>query len=160
MDRVEIIHMKDSLLLELHLAHERVLGAMEVLGRLTRECAPNEDRLSNARWKLSAASMHRRLLVRTIHDRLAPSATMTEAVDLRRLQILDAEIRQASTDHISNWTTSAILLDWPGYCEASIAIRGEMIGYLEEEKRVLNPMLRFSRTSPQRHDDRDRPVAA
>lgn len=134
-----------SLLFDLHRAHEDVLGGMEELGRLTRDIRPDEQSLCNARWKLSRASMRRRLLWATILTHLAPSADANVTDELLRLQQLDIELLGASTTHITTWTTESIVRDWPGYCAASREMRWKMIARMEEEKRVLYPLLRGDR---------------
>lgn len=131
-----------SLLMDLHRAHEDVLGGMEELGRLTRDSLPDDQALSSARWKLSQASMRRRLLWARILGHLAPVVDRDANDDLLRLQKLDIELLGASTDHIKKWTIDAIIADWPGYCLASRHMRWKMIARMEEEKRVLYPLLR------------------
>lgn len=136
-----------SLLFDLHRAHEDVLGGMEELGRLTRDSGPDEQLLCKARWKLSQASMRRRLLWARILGHLAPIAEPGVRNELMRLQELDIELLGVSTAHIGQWTTESIVRDWPGYCAASREMRRKMIARMEEEKRILYPLLREGRTT-------------
>lgn len=135
-----------SLLFDLHRVHEEVLGGMEELGRLTRDSSPDEQSLGNARWKLSRASMRRRLLWARILTHLAPSAEAAVRDELLRLQQLDIELLGASTTYITTWTTESIVRDWSGYCAASREMRWKMIARMEQEKRILYPLLREGRT--------------
>lgn len=135
-----------SLLFDLYRAHEDVLGGMEALGRLTRDPSPDEQSIGIARWKLSQASMRRRLLWARILTHLTPCADAAAKEELLRLQKLDIELLGASTAHIGTWTTDAIVRDWPGYCAASREMRWKMIARMEEEKRVLYPLLRGGHT--------------
>lgn len=131
-----------SLLFDLHRAHEDVLGGMEELGRLTGERAPDGRSLNSARWKLSRASMRRRLLWAKILRYLAPSADAGVRHELLRLQRHDIELLGASTLRIQNWTTESIVRDWPGYYAAAREMRQRMLARMEEEKRILYPLLR------------------
>lgn len=131
-----------SLLVDLHRAHEDVLGSMEELCRLTRDWLPDEQALGCARWKLGKAGMLRRRLWARILGHLAPTVDRDARDELLRLQKLDIDLLCASTEHIRRWTIESIVGDWQGYCAASRAMRSKMISRMEEEKRVLYPLLR------------------
>jgi len=124
---------------------------MEALIRLTWGAPPDRVLLCNARWALSRASAGRRLLWADILHFLAPVADREAALELRRLQDIDIALVRASADHVGRWTIAAILADWPGYCEASQAMRGRMISAMEAEKQILYPLLRsMGRPGPAR----------
>lgn len=140
----------NALLLELHHAHDGIVWAMEGLIRLTSGSLPDQYILNDARWNLSRASTSRRLLWASILHYLSPKVGGFAAHELRRLQETDIELLQASAEHVRNWTAETIFADWPGYCEASQAMRGRMIAAMESEKRILYPMLRDAASPPSR----------
>lgn len=123
-------------------AHIRVLNAIEELAQLTDRPVPNKDELPTVRWRLSAASLSRRLLWGRIHSLLA-SRTADQKIDndLRHLQEVDRNLMHASTNHVGRWNLDAIFDDWTGYCEASKAMRRKMTDAISEEKRLLYPIL-------------------
>lgn len=157
---ISIESKSDSLLLELRHAHEQVLCAMEELKRVTCEYSPNERRLTHARWKLSLAGMQRHSTWQRICLFLMSRVSIAEEAELQRLQSIDAKLRTESSEHIGKWTIAAILSDWPGYCDASRAMRWQMIGQMEEEKRILYPLLRTICSSAVSQCATERQIAA
>jgi hypothetical protein len=130
-----------SLSRELRRAHEQVFRAAEGLEAVTLEEAPDEQALSQARWRLSSASLERRLLWGKILAHLVPVSAGPAAAQLRRLQDLDIRLLRASTQHVREWTLQAIFSDWQGYRNASRDMRWRMITCIEQERMILYPML-------------------
>lgn len=139
-----------SLLAELRQAHESVFRAMEELDRLTHGEVPSREFLSDARWKLSKASMARRILWGRILAHLAPLVDRDAQTNLRRLQQLDFDMLRASSAHVGTWTIEAASVRWRGYCEASRDIRRKMAAGIAQEKRVLYPIMQALRVDEQR----------
>lgn len=132
---------REPFLDQLEKAHRELTGAMENLERLTRDAAPDIEKLSEARWKISSASLGRRMLWGRILSWLLPRVRPEQATQLHRLQETDGELLNASTRHVAKWTSATILADWQGYCSASREIRWKMLAAIETEANVLRPML-------------------
>ena len=130
-----------SLLAELGQAHEALLDAMGELERITLGPVPDGQQFTTVRWRLSRASLTRRMLWTRILGYLLPRVGEAAADDLRRLQDADIDLLRTSIRHVSQWTTEQALADWRGYCQASLTMRGRMVAGIEAEKRILYPML-------------------
>ena len=130
------------LLTELRKAHEDLLRAIGDLQELTAGSAPSKGDLVNVRWKVSSASLSRRLLWGRIHMSLSGRVDLAEQQNLRRLQDADIDLLRTSTKHVGRWTSEAILEDWPGYCRESRDMRTKMIEAITLEQRLLFPILR------------------
>jgi hypothetical protein len=137
-----------SLLAELQQAHEMLLDAMDAVDVLTRGQVPAKARLTAERWKLSKASLARRMLWGKILTSLSPGLSGDRNDALRRLQEWDINLLRASTHHVSKWTTEAALANWSGYCAASRSIRRKMAANVDAEKRILYPMLETGELPP------------
>ena len=122
-------------------AHSTLLGAVEELAELTRGAVPDKERLIEGRWRVSEASLVRRLLWGRIHAYLSEHATGEFESSLRQLQQADMRLIRTSTEHVGRWITDAVIDDWPGYCSASNAMRSRLIEGIELEKRLLYPIL-------------------
>lgn len=129
------------LLAELRKAHEDLLRAIEELAILTAGPAPPKGKLVNIRWKVSSASLSRRLLWGRILMSLSGRADPAEQQTLRRLQDIDIELLRTSTKHVGAWTSEAILEDWSGYCRDSRDMRAKMIEAITSEQELLFPIL-------------------
>jgi hypothetical protein len=130
-----------ALLAELKRAHEDLLRAIEELAELTAGPAPPKGDLVNIRWKVSSASLSRRLLWGRILMSLTGCVGPTEQQKLRKLQDMDIELLRKSTKHVGAWTSEAILEDWPGYCRDSRDMRAKMIEAITLEQETLFPIL-------------------
>ena len=129
------------LLGELEDAHSILLGAIEELAELTRGAVPDKERLVEVRWRVSEASLIRRLLWGRIHAYLSEHAVGEFENSLRDLQEADMVLIRVSTEHVGRWTADAVIEDWPGYCSASTNMRRRLIEGVELEKRLLYPIL-------------------
>jgi len=133
----------DSLALfeELKAAHANLQSAIDDLDHLTRGPVPGKELLDSVRWRISRASLSRRLLWGKIHCDFAPIADESKRAALRHLQEADIRLLRDSAEHVAKWTTETILDDWPAYCRASERMRLKMIEAVSAEKRILYPIL-------------------
>lgn len=122
-------------------AHRDLLNAIHQLAVLTAGPVPDKAELTDIRWRVSQASLARRLLWGRILALLARRVDPSAERDLRRLQDVDARLIRASAAHVGKWTANTIIEDWPGYCQASKLMRRKMIDAMAEEKRLLYPIL-------------------
>ena len=130
-----------GLLAEYEKNHAELLGAMAVMDSATRAMLADRDLLSSARWRLSNASLRRRMLWGRIYRHLAPRVGPHEAAALDSIQATDIALQQQSAAHVGKWTKNAIEADWTGYCEASRDIRWKMNAHIGAERRVVYPLL-------------------
>ena len=130
-----------SLLDELRQAHSALLDAIAELEAITHEPAPDSERFTAVRWRLSRASLTRRMLWTRILGHLLPRVGEAAADELRQLQDADIDLLRTSIRHVSKWTTQGALADWTAYCAASRTMRGRMAAGIEAEKQLLYPML-------------------
>lgn len=126
---------------ELKEAHAKVLRAIDDLECLTRGHIPDKELLVKTRWRLSSASLTRRLLWGRIHAYLSWQLDRRFEENLRRLQQADMELLQTSSKHVADWSVDCVLADWAGYCRASERMRRAMIEAIDQEKRLLYPLL-------------------
>ncbi|MDV3257865.1 MAG: hypothetical protein LOX97_08830 [Sphingomonas sp.] len=131
-----------ELLFRLHRAHEELLGALEGLALLTRQFAPDPSLLGTARWNLSKANMHRRLVGAEILSHLLARASGADRVELLRLQDGDADLLALWTDHVRRWSPEEISADWEEYCGAARAMRLGLVARMTDERRIFHPLLR------------------
>lgn len=122
-------------------AHANLSKAVDELQQLTKGPCPNRGAFVDVRWKLSKASLDRRLLWGRIHlylsRRLSPA---TEQV-LRELQEKDIKLLRTSSAHVAKWTPEAIIKDWAAYCRASETMTSRMLDEMRGEKQSLYPIL-------------------
>jgi hypothetical protein len=130
-----------GLLAELEKAHEELLHAIRTLEELARGPAPSRSELVNVRWKLSSASLSRRLLWGRIHRTLSGRVSQLEQDKLERLREADISLMRTSTQHVATWTPEAILREWSGYCSASRMMQRKMTDAIRAEQEILYPIL-------------------
>lgn len=133
------------LLAELKDAHARLLRAMLELDTLTRGPLPAKERIIDARWNISRASLRRRTLWSRIHNYLSSHIAEENLRDVRRLQEGDMALLRSSSEHVARWKITTVVEDWPAYCEASRAIRWKMQAAIGAEQRLLYPILGSTR---------------
>lgn len=137
-----------TLLDELQDAHDALVRALEEIEAVTREPAANRERFSSARWRLSNASLARRVLWQRIRRSMADCALGADARTLAELHETDRALLRDSAEHVRTWTAAAIEARWDGYCAASRDIRWKMQAAISAERRLLYPLLeRFSRSA-------------
>lgn len=130
------------MLAELQNAHGEIIAWIDELEILTSFDTPDRIQLTGVRWRLSQASRRRADIIegriyRTLLDR-TEGADRDEVV---KLKSIGTELRQYSARHIDEWTIERIVEDWPGYCRASFDMRNSMRARIEEERRILYPLL-------------------
>lgn len=135
-------HRQSALLLaEMQEAHKRLLQAMAELDDLTRGPLPTKERIIDARWSISRASLARRMLWSRVFTHLSSRASTDDLRELSRLQEADRTLLRLSSAHVSRWNIDTIIPDWAAYCAASAAIRWKMKAAMGAEKRLIYPML-------------------
>ena len=75
--------------------------------------------------------------------RLLPVVHPRTAQALDELNREDFELMHLSAAHIARWSADSVEQEWPTYCHASRAIRGQMAVRIAAEKRLLYPLLRL-----------------
>jgi len=129
------------MLARLKIIHEQLLTGIKMLEAVVQQATPDVADLTNARWKLSRASSHRR---KFLADHVYPALDHLPPSDSRRLEELraaGAAMLGESARHIAAWSTEQIVNDWPGYQRASMAVRAAMRSRIAAEKAVLYPLL-------------------
>jgi hypothetical protein len=129
-----------AMLDELRHAHSVLLGAIEELAELTKGPLPSREVLNRVRWKLSRASLSRRMLWTRILCEISPNADERAKGDLQLLQQIDMQLLRDSTEHVTRWATDDIVDDWPGYGRASEKMRSKMMEAVAAEQRLLYPL--------------------
>ena len=129
---------------EMEDAHAKLLKAIAVVETLTRGDVPERAQVIEARWGISRASLARRKLWHLIYRNLLSAASDRDRRELKRLYESDMALLRASSEHIARWSILEVMGDWPGYCEASNAIRWKMKAAIGGEKRILYPLLENS----------------
>jgi hypothetical protein len=130
-----------KMLSELQAAHVKLLAYISEMDRLCQPPAKCAQELTAARFRLSHASLSRRVLVEQVCGYLGPLVNDTDAQALRSLAKERFDYIVRSTAHISRWPIEKVAQDWSGYCVASRAIRREMARTVETEKSALYAML-------------------
>jgi len=129
------------MLARLKTVHEELLTGIKTLETVVQQSTPDVAGLTNARWKLSRASSHRR---KFLADTVYPTLDRASLPDRRRLEELRAAgtaLLTESAQHIAAWSTDRIMNDWPGYQAASAAVRAAMRNRIAAEKAILYPLL-------------------
>lgn len=129
------------LLAELQEAHKKLLQTMSDLDKLTSGPVPTKERVIDARWAISRASLARRLLWGRVYAHLSGCLSKEDDRDLRWLREADIALLGSSSEHVSRWKIDNVMQNWGAYCEASKAIRWRMKAAIGAEKRLLYPML-------------------
>lgn len=133
-----------SLLADLRDAHRQLLAELDNMEAITGQPEYDRARCATGRWKISQASLARRVLSSRICDFFLPRCGPADVVSLRNLQEADRELLRKSGDHVRRWTAETIERDWRGYCQASQEIRWLLHAHLAVEQRLLYPLLERS----------------
>jgi len=129
------------MLARLKTIHEELLTGIKTLETVLRAATPDVAGLTNARWKLSRASAHRRKFLTEIVYPALDGVPEADARKLEALRTAGAAVLAESARHIAAWSTEQIVNDWAGYQRASAAMRGAMRSRIAAEKAVLYPLL-------------------
>ena len=127
---------------DLQQAHDRLTAALDALAEVTCDPFPHRVRFTQARFRVSHASLLRRALLGQATDLLLAGARPNEVKALRQLQSAGPETRLESSAHVAKWTSDAIEADWLAYCDASGAMRLRMIAQIDSERRIVYPLLK------------------
>jgi hypothetical protein len=129
------------MLARLKTIHEELLVGIKTLETVVQQSAPDVVGLTNARWKLSRASSHRRkFLADTVYPAL-DRASVPDRRGLEELRAAGTALLTESAQHIAAWSTDRIMSDWAGYQAASAAMRAAMRNRIAAEKAILYPLL-------------------
>lgn len=131
-----------ALLIELETAHAGLLHECARMQALQDGPEPRPQEWAHVRWKLSQASLRRRMLVPRIYPVALAAATPAEAERARALQAQDPAMLAASHAHIGHWTPERIAVDWAGYSNASREHRRGITERIGAEQEILVPLLR------------------
>ena len=131
-----------TLLVQIREAHEDLHFAVAHIDAITRCAFPEDASFSNARWRISQASLRRRTTAARIFDFLISRSHDQDNTDkLKSLQAADQQMMRRSAEHVCTWTAQSIRKNWQGYCDASRDLRTHMKSYLLAEQRTLYPLL-------------------
>lgn len=137
----EIAHVAKHLLAELQKAHRELLEQIANMEAVTGEPSYDCEKLANARWKISQASLARRTLAARICDYLMPRCDASQIAAIRSLQEADRNLLRTSAAHVGLWRTNLTEQDWRGYCRASRDVRRRMRAHIMLEQRILYGIL-------------------
>jgi len=127
------------LLSELKAIHAELREAIAELAAIVSQTVPDEEALSRTRLKLTRLSRRRSALIRSATFPDPHDAAITAQLDDLRLEATNLMVK--SSEHITRWTTRAILADWAGYQRASAEMRKSMLRRIEREVALLYPLL-------------------
>ena len=127
------------MLSELKAIHAELREAITELAAIVSATAPDEEALSRTRLKLTRLSRRRSALIRSADFPQPGDAAV--AARLNDLRLEATELMVKSSEHITRWTTRAILADWAGYQRASAEMRKSMLRRIEREAALLYPLL-------------------
>jgi hypothetical protein len=130
------------MLAELRDAHAEIIAWIDELEILTSFETPDRVQLTGVRWRLSQASRRRSdIIERNVYRTLLNGTDGHARDELLKLKAIGVELRQYSARHVDEWTIEKIVEDWPGYRQASFAMRNSMRARIDEERRILYPLL-------------------
>lgn len=137
----ESAHVARTLLSELRNAHRHLISQLLAMDALTSEREVDPTMCATSRWRLSQASLGRRLLVARICDYFLPRLDPDWRTELRALAEADRGLLLVSSAHLGRWPASSIQADWPGFCSASREMQRKTHAHIALEQRVLYPLL-------------------
>ena len=132
-----------ELLARLEQAHSALQAAMEELDGITRMPLADRTRYTGARWRISAASLARRTVLKDCIEHLRPIVDSTAAQALDEFNRENLQLIALSAAHVARWPADAIEREWNVYCPASREIRRRLAAAIEQDKRRLCPLLRL-----------------
>jgi hypothetical protein len=126
---------------ELHDLHAQLLQMLDELEELTGRPSPDEAALASVRYRLTRTSSARRRVVDALCAECKRTVPREEAGALVALHDTNTAAMTASSEHIGTWSLREVVKNWPGYCQASSAMRRSMRAQIEAEKAALYPHL-------------------
>ena len=137
----ESVHVAKTLLLQLREAHRELMRQMAAMEKLTFEQCIDPVHCANGRWRLSQASLARRVLAARICDYFLRRANADERVALTSLMTADQALLRHSSAHLGRWSVKALGAHWPTYCRESREMYRRKQDHIILEQRVLYPLL-------------------
>ena len=139
-----------AILADLQTAHVRLLASIKDLAKITVQPQADKVEYSAVRFRVSEASLARRIVFRAACDHLFEIAPPAQQETIRRLRNADAELAQLTSQHVHQWTGTAVDQDWEGYCVCSKEIRSALLKQVELERGLLYPLLHQHGSNPRR----------
>ena len=130
-----------AILADLQDAHIRLLASIKDLAKITERPCSDKVEYAAVRFRVSEASLARRMTFRAACDYLQPLASPADQQAISRLRSADAELAKHASEHVRQWTTENIDRDWEGYCDATEEMRSALLKQIELERLLLSPML-------------------
>lgn len=130
-----------ELLSQLRSADADVLRSLAEMGRVTARPAGDKYDYTRARFAISQASIVRWTLVMRICDYLIPRVSTSDSDTLRRLHERQSDTLRRFKNHLERWSSRDVADDWQGYRAASRALQRRNRRNVEDERRLLYPLL-------------------
>jgi len=130
-----------AILADLQNAHIRLIASIKDLAKITEQASSDKVEYSAIRFRVSEASLARRIVFRAACDYLLPIASPADQQTIGRLRSADAELAKHASQHVQQWTTATVDLGWEGYCASSREIRSSLLKQIELERSLLYPLL-------------------
>jgi hypothetical protein len=130
-----------ALLTDLQNAHIRLTASIKDLAKLTGQPSSDKVQYSAVRFRVSEASLARRITFRAACDYLLQVAAPADQQTISRLRSADADLAKHASKHVQQWTTANIDRDWAGYCVCSVEMRSALLKQIELERSMLYPLL-------------------
>jgi len=130
-----------AILADLQNAHIRLITAIKDLAKITGRPCSDKVEYSTVRFRVSEASLARRITFRAACNYLLPIASPADQQTISRLRSADADLAKCASQHVQRWTTATIDTDWAGYCVSSIEMRSALLKQIELERSMLYPLL-------------------
>lgn len=135
---------------KLQTLHLELLDAIAVLDRFAKSDCVQLEQLALARYNASKASRRRTQCLDTeIVPHLLVSATADERAAILSLHAISSAQMEASRTHVAKWNIDRIAAHWPDYCREGKDIRAKMRARIEEERKILYPLLAAKVRTPE-----------
>ena len=121
--------------------HHEQREAIARLAQITSQPDRDGDALAAARLLIMRRNRRRLSIIEhtilpSLHD-----VPPTDARALSELRLDEAKHAVKMSQHIAQWTQTAICSDWDGYRRASAELRREVLRRLDREAEVFYPLL-------------------
>jgi len=130
-----------AILADLQNAHIRLITAIKDLAKITGRPCSDKVEYSTVRFRVSEASLARRITFRAACDYLLPIASPADQQTISCLRSADADLAKHASQHVQRWTTATVDLDWDGYCVSAREMRSALLKQIELERSMLYPLL-------------------
>jgi hypothetical protein len=134
-------HTASTMLSELQRAHAAVRSCIREMDVVTSASSPDRLKYTQARFRISRASMGRRACCTAVCRFVLENASVEEKAVIAGVKEADRLLLHKSACHVSRWTPDAIAANWRSYCAASRQIRRDMLAELDVEADLLFPLL-------------------